>query len=71
MSLRERVFQIHATTWFSVNVLLFVIWLVTGAGFPWFVIPAVAWGVPLAIHAVLTYGQPPRELEGRRYRELT
>lgn len=71
MSLRERIFQIHATTWLTVNVLLFVIWLVTGAGFPWFLFPALGWGVPLAIHAVLTFGNPGRELERPRYRELT
>ena len=30
----QRGFQIHATVWFAVNAFLFLIWAMTGAGFP-------------------------------------
>ena len=38
----QRGFQIHATVWFAVNAFLFLIWAMTGMGFPWFLIPAAA-----------------------------
>ncbi len=58
MSAAQRAFQVHASVWFAVNALLFVIWLVTGAGFPWFLFPALGWGVGLAAHATATYTRP-------------
>ena len=54
----QRGFQIHATVWFAVNAFLFLIWLITGAGFPWFLIPAAAWGIGLAAHATAAYTRP-------------
>jgi hypothetical protein len=70
----QRSFQIHATVWFAVNAFLFMIWLITGAGFPWFLIPAAGWGIGLAAHAVTAYTHPIRvddELEpGETYRSL-
>ena len=60
----QRGFQIHATVWFAVNAFLFMIWLVVGAGFPWFLFPAGGWGIGLAAHAVAVYtGSPQDELE--------
>ena len=54
----QRAFQIHATVWFAVNGFLFLIWLITGAGFPWFLIPAAGWGIGLAAHATAAYTRP-------------
>jgi hypothetical protein len=45
--------RVHAVTWGAVNAFLFMIWLVTGADFPWFLFPAGGWGIPLAIHAAI------------------
>jgi hypothetical protein len=56
----QRGFQIHAAVWFSVNAFLFLIWLLTGAGFPWFLIPAAAWGIGLAAHATAAFTAPIR-----------
>jgi hypothetical protein len=56
----QRGFQIHATVWFAVNAFLFMIWLITGAGFPWFLIPAAGWGIGLAAHATAAYTSPVR-----------
>lgn len=59
MTPAQRAFQIHATAWFAVNATLFVIWLITTpGGFPWFLIPAMGWGVGLATHATATYTKP-------------
>jgi hypothetical protein len=70
----QRSFQIHAAVWFATNVMLFVIWLITGAGFPWFLFPALGWGIGLAAHATVAYTHPPSandELEpGDGYRSL-
>lgn len=69
----QRAFQIHAATWFSTTVFLAIIWLITGAGFPWFLIPAAGWGIGLAAHATAAFtAKPPDdELEpGESYRQL-
>jgi hypothetical protein len=73
----QRGFQIHATVWFAVNAFLAMIWLITGAGFPWFLIPAAGWGIGLAAHATAAYTRPisadhgDDELEpGETYRSL-
>ena len=54
-SSRRRVVALHAIVWGAVNLLLFVIWLTTGAGFPWFVFPLFGWLVGLAAHAAGVY----------------
>ena len=72
----QRGFQIHATVWFAVNAFLAMIWLITGAGFPWFLIPAAGWGIGLAAHATAAYTgktglDDDDELEpGETYRSL-
>lgn len=43
-------FRIHATVFVPAQVLLFVVWLVTGMGHPWFVYPLLGWGIGLAAH---------------------
>jgi hypothetical protein len=47
---RQRVFWVHAVLWLTVNLLLVVIWAVTGGGFPWFVFPLLGWLIGLAAH---------------------
>jgi hypothetical protein len=56
MTIGQRLFQFHSVAWFMTNLFLFVIWLVTGAGFPWFLFPALGWGIALAIHATVVWG---------------
>jgi len=43
-------FRIHATVYVAVNLMLVLIWAVTGAGYPWFLFPLAGWGVGLAAH---------------------
>lgn len=57
--------RVHAVAWGAVNAFLFMIWLVTGADFPWFLIPAGGWGIGLAIHAA-TATQPIDRVQVRR-----
>lgn len=54
-SARRRRVAMHAILWLAVNLLLVVIWAVTGAGFPWFVFPLFGWLVALTAHAASTY----------------
>lgn len=41
-----------------VNAGLFLIWLITGAGYPWFVWPLLGWGVGVVFHflSVFAFG---------------
>lgn len=48
-------FRIHLAVYLAVQVLLFVTWWLTGAGFQWFWFPLIGWGVGLAIHAIVVY----------------
>ncbi len=43
-------FRGHLGAFLGVNTFLAGIWYVTGAGFPWFLIPLTAWGIGLATH---------------------
>ncbi|HUX11551.1 MAG TPA: 2TM domain-containing protein [Spirochaetia bacterium] len=43
-------FRGHAGAYIAVNGILAVIWFTTGAGFPWFLIPAGAWAIGLITH---------------------
>lgn len=58
MTSGQRAFQLHGALWASVNGFLLVVWLLTGAGFPWFLFPALGWGIPLAMHATIVFGRP-------------
>ncbi len=59
-------FRAHLVSYLGVNVGLFVLWLtVAGGGFPWFLIPLLAWGIGLASHfaAVSERVRESRELD--------
>ncbi len=40
----------HTTSYLGVNVMLTVIWALTGAGFPWFLFPVLGWGIGYMSH---------------------
>lgn len=49
---RQRAFlRAHLGTYVAVNVMLVVIWALTGFGYPWFVWPLLGWGTGIAFHA--------------------
>ena len=43
-------FYIHLVFYCLVNILLFVIWILTEAAFPWFIFPLGGWGIGLLFH---------------------
>ena len=53
--LRRRVFWLHASIYLAVNLALFVIWVIVGGGYPWFVFPIVGWGIGVAAHAAAAF----------------
>ena len=46
---RAKAWGAEARTFVWVVALLWVVWLATGAGFPWPVFPTLGWGVPLLL----------------------
>ncbi len=58
-------FRVHFTAFAAVNFFLFIIWLLTGGGHPWFLYPLGAWGIGLLNHLnpVLQRLRQRREVE--------
>ena len=72
---RRQWFWMDLIVWAAISVFLFVIWLIAGGGFPWFVIPVGAWAIvvvaPAAFAFVLTSPEDilhEREQRGREAR---
>jgi len=59
---QKKGFYIHLTVYCLVNILLFVIWNITGAEFPWFAFPLGGWGIGLLFHflAVFVFSRQTR-----------
>ncbi len=53
--LKRRAFKRNLVKYVAVNAMLFVIWLVTGGGFPWFLFPLMGWGIGIAGQASDAY----------------
>jgi uncharacterized membrane protein len=45
-------FYTHLAVYVLVNVLLIIIWALTGAGFPWFIFPLCGWGIGILFHGL-------------------
>jgi hypothetical protein len=45
-----RGFFINLILFFTINILLIIIWRFTGKGFPWFAIPLGVWGIFILLH---------------------
>jgi class 3 adenylate cyclase len=63
-------FRGHLGSYIGVNGFLFVVWILTGAGFPWFLIPAMAWGIGLATHWSTTKDKQRESRELQSYENL-
>lgn len=61
----------HASVFLGFNIFLIVIWAVTGAGHPWFLYPAGAWGIGLANHLNAVRQSARKEREVASLPELT
>jgi hypothetical protein len=52
---RRQWFWLHFAVFATTQVFLFVIWLLTGHSYPWFVFPLFGWGIVVAAHAVYAF----------------
>ncbi len=55
----RRGFDMHATVYGVVNLLLVLIWSLTGRGYFWPIWPILGWGVGLALHYWAVNGRAP------------
>ena len=55
----KRDFHAHLIVYVLVNALLWGVWAITGAGFPWPVFPTAGWGIGVAFNAWDVYGRKP------------
>jgi len=53
-------FYTHFAIYLAINTMLVIIWVVTGAGFPWFVFPLGGWGIGILFHflGVFVFSRP-------------
>jgi hypothetical protein len=58
----KRDFQLHCLIFLLVNAFLWIIWAVTGAGFPWPVFVTGGWAVGLAANWWTVYGRGGRPI---------
>ena len=52
---RRQWFWLHVAVFVPTQVILFLIWVTTGAQFPWFAFPLLGWGILLAVHGVYAF----------------
>ena len=52
---RRQWFWLHFAVYATLQIFLFVIWVLGDATYPWFIFPLFGWGIPLAAHAVYAY----------------
>jgi predicted membrane channel-forming protein YqfA (hemolysin III family) len=52
---RRQWFWLHAAVYVPIQLILLVVWITTGANFPWFAFPLLGWGILLAVHGVYAF----------------
>jgi uncharacterized membrane protein YdbT with pleckstrin-like domain len=52
---RRQWFWMHFTVWVAFSIFMFFVWLLTTRGWPWFLIPVLAWGIVVAAHWAYAY----------------
>ncbi|MBN1375363.1 MAG: 2TM domain-containing protein [Dehalococcoidia bacterium] len=55
---KKKGFFIHLFIYLAINVMLVIIWAVTGSPFPWFVFPLAGWGIGLLFHCLSVFAFP-------------
>lgn len=53
--IRRRRFLLHLSIYLATNLLVFVIWVLAGGGYPWFLFVILGWGVGLVAHGAAAY----------------
>ena len=66
-------FKANLVSYLSVNLLIFIIWLVValagGTWFPWFLFPLVGWGIGVAFHGWSVHSDSYGESHEKRVQE--
>ena len=62
-------FKVHALAYVLFNAVLVAVWIATGSGFFWPVVPMLGWGIGIVFHAWDVYHRPPTEERVRREME--
>lgn len=52
---RRRAFLLHLAVFAATNAFIFVVWLMVGGGFPWFLFVLFGWGIGLVAHGAAAY----------------
>ena len=52
---KRRAFLVHLSVYIATTVFLFVVWLIVGGGFPWFLFVLFGWGIGIAAHGAAAY----------------
>ena len=52
---QKKDFYNHLVIYVIINILLVIIWALTGSGYPWFVWPLAGWGIGILFHAADVY----------------
>ncbi len=55
----KRAFRFHAALYVVVNLLLMVVWALTGARYFWPIWPILGWGIAVALHYWTVFQQKP------------
>ena len=66
----KRAFQQHLVVYLVVNLVLWIIWGFTGAGFPWPIFVTFFWGIGVVTQAWTVYGRGDRITEDEIQREM-
>lgn len=56
---QKRDFQRHLFVYAVINVFLWILWAVTGAGFPWPIFVTAGWGLGVVMQAWQVYRESP------------
>ena len=68
---RKRVeFRTHLIVYCVVNGALWILWYVTGQGYPWPLWPLIGWGIGLIFHYLFEYRSSKLLSEEEKYKKL-
>ena len=63
-------FKVHLTVYVVVNAGLWVLWYITGSGYPWPLWPMFGWGIGLLFHYLFEYRRTELFSEDDEYNRL-
>lgn len=68
---RKRVeFRRHLVVYFVINAVLWLLWYVSGQGYPWPIWPMAGWGIGVIFHYLFEFRTTPLLSEEEEYKRL-